>query len=264
MKVGEILSSIKDQDLEFIKTGLSTLDRELDGGLLRKELVIIGGFTGVGKSYLGGQIFWNSVLQGFNSSYFSTELSDRMIVLRLIGSLANIKPIRIIKQDLNDNEVEIIKKAQNKVYAYEKLMTFHDDLYQIAEIEKTVEKGNPEFVIVDFLQTIMAGRKADEYARLNDISLRLQRLAKNQNCAILAFSQLSNRVAREGLDGGILEYKGSGSIAQVCDLGFYLKRERSDRLKLILRKNRRGYSGQEFWLEQVLPGGLLREIEIES
>ena len=53
-----------------------------------------------------------------------------------------------------------------------------------------------------------------------------------------------------------MEYKGSGSIATVCDLGFFLKRQppimgldgivTDNDVELILRKNRRGISGSTY------------------
>ena len=82
----------------------------------------------------------------------------------------------------------------------------------------------------------------DEYSRLSLISLRLQKLAKEKNCCILVLSQLSNTIAKN-INNSQLEYKGSGSIATVCDLGFFLEREFDlDKLILSLRKNRRGVS----------------------
>jgi hypothetical protein len=80
------------------------------------------------------------------------------------------------------------------------------------------------------------------------ISLELQRLAKQCNCCIVVLSQLSNMANR----GGYIEYKGSGGIAMVADLGFFLIREQypSKKITLQLRKNRRGmYANKELTMD---------------
>lgn len=102
----------------------------------------------------------------------------------------------------------------------------------------------------------------DEYTRLSYVALEFQKLAKQTNSTILVLSQLSNMVAREK-NTAIVEYKGSGSIATVADLGFFIQRGdyelNPDQLNLFLRKNRRGISGLEFNLAFTRPGGLIYE-----
>jgi replicative DNA helicase len=104
----------------------------------------------------------------------------------------------------------------------------------------------------------------DEYTRMTHVSLALQQLAKAQNCTILTLSQVSNTVARENTSK-VIEYKGSGAIAMVCDLGFTIQREdyvegtTHQGLILTLRKNRRGISGYTFPLGTNIPGGAIYE-----
>mgnify|MGYP001567900620 CR=1 FL=1 len=90
-------------------------------------------------------------------------------------------------------------------------------------------------------------------------------MAKETDSTILALSQLSNQVAREG--GKIVEFKGSGTINQVADLSFFLEREdqeydpmHDNKLTLNLRKNRRGGAGVSFDLWYQNPGGKVYEI----
>src|SRR6266571_9521504 len=96
-KLIEIIENIEKNkhEVEFLPTGFKELDDFLDGGFIRKELVVIGGHTGIGKSSFGGQILYNIARNGFNTAYFSLEMSNEMIVCRLIGALSKISPIRI-------------------------------------------------------------------------------------------------------------------------------------------------------------------------
>lgn len=256
-----IMQSVKiieesKKDVEFIPTGLFKLDEALDGGFMRKELVVLGAYTGVGKSYIAGQLFHNIAKAGFTSAYFSLEISAETITSRVIGALANIKPTRIIGGYLTADEFEAKKRAIESLVPYDNQMFLYDELYNFKDIEKEITNNAYEFIIVDFLQNVI-GNGEDEYSRLSGISLAFQKLAKEKNACILLLSQLSNQAARQG----IMEYKGSGSIATVCDLGFFVTRQDAEgefnRFRLELKKNRRGFSGQAFDYVFQHPGGAI-------
>ena|SRR3990167_7300278 len=258
-QVKQIFEEIESRkkEAEFLKTGFPTVDELLDGGFLRKELVVIGAFTGTGKSYVAGELFLNVAKQGFKSAYFSLEISNETIVSRLAGSIANIKPTRLSVGLLTPEEYENYLQAKAELTTYKELMYFYDDIYSLAEMETSIKEGQYEFVVIDFIQNIFHG--GQEYERLSEVSLRLQKLAKETNSCILTLSQLSNSAAKDGS----MEYKGSGAIATVCDLGFFMKRADSENgvndILLSLRKNRRGFSGKDFVLKFQQPGGKIYE-----
>lgn len=242
--------------MEILPTGLPSIDHFLDGGFFKKELVVLGAGTGKGKSLVAGQIFRNVAMKGFKSAYFSLEISNEMIVSRLIGHHANLSPTHIMVKALDDQESKKKMKASAKLAIYEEFMYFYDDLYQLAQIQKAVMEGGYDFVVIDFIQNIMMP-KSDEYERLSFVALALQKLAKDANCCILAISQLSNQMSRERKTD-IVEYKGSGSIGTVCDLGLFIENTSEKQIMAIrIRKNRRGVSGQAFNFTVAQPGGQL-------
>jgi len=241
----QVLNFIEEnkKNMDFLPTGFATLDRNLDGGFLRKELVVLGANTGAGKSFMAGQIMFNMAQKGFKTSYFSLEISNAMIVSRLIGQEADIKSIKILIDRLTDGEKKRKSTAQGKIRTYSKNMFFYDDVYEYAEISKHIRENKRDFVVVDFIQNIFVP-KMQEYERLSYVALQLQKLAKQTNCCILLLSQFSNQAAKEGNKNPVLEFKGSGSIATVADLGFTLVFDPTlETLDLTLRKNRRGVSG---------------------
>lgn len=240
--------------VEILPTGLLSIDSFLDDGFFKKELVVLGAPTGKGKSLVAGQIFRNIATKGFKSAYFSLEISSEMLVSRLIGADANISPTKIMMKILADEEQGKKNEAKAELAVYEEFMYFYDDLYKYEEIEKEILEGGYDFVVIDFIQNIMFG-KSDEYERLSQVALGLQKLAKKANCCILVLSQLSNAMSRDK-KSTIVEYKGSGSIGTVCDLGFFIEEDPTG-LTIRLRKNRRGVSGQDFRFAVKQPGGLL-------
>lgn len=259
--IDEYIKSIEEQGktMEVLPTGFPFLDSDLNGGFMRKELVVLGGFTGFGKSYLAGQLLWNIATKGFNAAYFSLEISGEMIVSRLIGSLSNIHPTLIVQNKVLSRDEERFEDAKMDVSNYSKLIDIYDDVYEYSQIERIIRSKEYAFVVIDFIQNVMT--RGDEYERMSAIPLYLQKLAKEKNCCILALSQISNSAAKSNEKEGesLVEYKGSGGIAMVADLGFMMARGSQDRIILKIKKNRRGPSGQEFRLQFENPGGRIYE-----
>jgi replicative DNA helicase len=149
-KITDIFNKMEvdKKSFEFLKTGFSRLDDFLDGGFLRKEFIVLGGATGKGKSFIAGSIFANIATQGFNSAYFSLEISNEMIASRLVGAKSNIKPTRIMAGLLTTIENEAKIKAKAELSVFEDFMSFYDDVYILAEIEKEIIENKYEFVVI--------------------------------------------------------------------------------------------------------------------
>ena len=141
---------------------------------------------------------------------------------------------------INDEEREKLLKAKAKIAPAIPYLHMIDNCYKLNEIENIIKQNKYEFVVIDFIQNVMTNKK-DEYSSMSFVSLELQRIAKECNCCILVLSQISNSANKTD----VLEYKGSGGIAMVCDLGFFLVRdkEKEGHISLKLRKNRRGMYG---------------------
>jgi len=262
MKILQVLNEIQEskKSAEFMKTGFARLDEQLFGGFLSKELIVVGGFTGTGKSFLAGQIMFNIAKQGFKTAYFSLEISNSTVVSRLIGQEANIHPIRIMTNQLSKREEEDVEAMGGKIFSYDKYIELYDDLYELGGIEEAVRANDFDFIVVDFIQNVMV-KGMNEYERMGHIAISLQRLAKEKNCCILVLSQVSNVVAKTG-GASQIEYKGSGAIAMVCDLGFYLVKtfDEVGGLALILKKNRRGVNNISQELMFSGQGGKLQDL----
>ncbi|HSW88900.1 MAG TPA: DnaB-like helicase C-terminal domain-containing protein [Candidatus Saccharimonadales bacterium] len=266
-RIEEVLQTIeKEKDtLEVLPTGFKTVDNFLDGGFIRKEFVVIGAKSGEGKSYLSGQIFQNIAKKGFNCAYFSLEISNEMIVSRLVGAIANIKPTRIRLGLLKPEEYNRKLEVKTELEALTNLITFEDSIYELESIITEIREKKYDFIVVDFLQNVMVKGERDEYSRLSKVAIELQKTAKELNCVILGISQVSNKIATQGSDTSTLEYKGSGNIHIACDLGFYFGRvagallENSSQVQLFLKKNRRGIADKTFNLYFKIPGGLIYE-----
>lgn len=266
MKLSEIVKKIENdrESLEFMSTGYKRLDKWMDGGLLKKELIVIGGSTGVGKSYFSGQLMANIASEGFRTAYFSLEITNEMMASRLIGAHSNIKSTIIIADLMQPEDKQQYIKSRAKLEGLENYMEFYDNLYEFEKIAKEIKDNKYEFVIVDFVQILVVPGR-DEYERMTNAATQFQKLAKETGCCIVLLSQLSNEQAVTKLENiSYPQYKGSGAIAMVADQGYYLLRDNAlglQKLDLLMLKNRRGPRPQEaFHYEFKSPGGLIYEV----
>lgn len=265
MKSSEILELIKNKrgKHEFIPTGFSKLDQILDGGFLKKELAIIGADKGTGKSFLAIHLAMRAVEAGFKSAYFSLEISNELIIARMLGMKSRLKASHIMYGMVDEGDREYLK-AQADIIGYGDLFNAEDDTYDLSEISKSIIENKYEFAVIDFIQNVQT-QAPSERERLTKISLELQRLAKSSNSSLVIVSQLSNEVGRIKDGKRPLEFMGSGGIAQVADLGFFLTKADnellpSDIYNFLLSKNRRGASSQLTQLKVEWPGGIFNEI----
>ena len=256
-KLSEIFDSIESRkkNVEFLPTGFLELDIALDGGFLRREMIIIGGRTGSGKSFVSGTIFHNIAKQGFKSAYFSLEISNEMVVSRLIGAEADIQPTAVMMKEMEQKVADKVRDSKARVSVHEEFMHFYDDLWTFDAIKKAIIENKYDFVVVDFIQNItVKGR--EEYERLSYLAHAFQQLAKESDCCILIVSQLSNSIAKDRRTD-VIEFKGSGEIGIVSDLAFYIENGKrgAGTFDLHLRKNRRGITGTAFPFSLVYPSG---------
>lgn len=260
LTVRKILDNILESKFshDVLPTGFANLDTHLDGGFFSKELIILGAHTGIGKSQIAGQIFLNIASQGFKSAYFSLEISNEMIVSRLLGIKTNIKPTHLRYGTLEEPQEQAKQQAESELIGLGDLMNFYDDVYTLKDIIREITDNQYEFVVIDFIQNILE-EGMDEYSRLSKAAITLQKVAKDTGTCILILSQLSNSAAKDGGKSKVIEYKGSGSIAMVADLGFFLDKGEEAGTELTLRKNRRGVSGLTLRLNYSFPGGLIYE-----
>ena len=242
-----ITEIVRDIDMsranrQVFSTGLDNLDRSLDGGFFRKELVVLGAPTGSGKSYVAGQIMLTIARQGYRTAYFSLEISAEMIVSRLIGQIADLQASLISHGTLSPSAQVKKAHAVGVLKGYEAYMDFYDDLYQWGELKQALLKERYDFAVIDFIQNIdIPGM--EEYPKLSFVTKAIQKTAKEINGTILLVSQLSNVIARMPGSDQTVEYRGSGAIGHAADLGFMLIRDHeSNTAQLALKKSRRSVS----------------------
>ncbi|MBQ6540528.1 MAG: DNA repair protein RadA [Oscillospiraceae bacterium] len=158
-----------DEEIRFT-TGIKELDRVLGGGAVKGSLVLVGGAPGVGKSTLLLQI--------------CGELSSMGVVLYVTGE-------------------ESCRQLKMRA---DRLCTAYDGIFVISEtnlqtILDTVDETNPEFLIIDSIQTIFNEELTSapgSVGQVKDCTMALMRLDKNRGITVFVIGHVNKEGAIAG------------------------------------------------------------------
>lgn len=202
----------------------------------------IGGFTSVGKTAVTVEMICRVLPSGVSVLVISTEMTETQIIARILANLTGYNSNLILSGRLDGQAKMRVDKAIERLGEF--MLTVHDDLYQLAEIETACRKmemqGGVDVVVIDYVQNCQVADAKSSYQEQATLAKRLQKLAKDVEANIICLSQVSNSVGRGDTDQ--LELKGSGEWAAVSDVSVMLKRSKDDDTKLLfgVMKHRHG------------------------
>ncbi len=215
-----------------LSTGLEPLDR-LTTGFHPGELIILAARPGVGKTSLALNMARHIAEQGKGCvAFFSLEMSDEMLVRRLISMMSGIGTQPIIEGTLRpENWLELEQTARRladlPIAINEKTELTSAELR--AKVRRLHRKDKVAAVFVDYLQ-LMKGADDLESHQLKVAmnSGALKALAKEIHVPVITLSQFSrNATKREG-PPRLSDLRDSGAIEQDADLVMFLHDERAD------------------------------------
>lgn len=212
-------------------------------GLIIPHIWIIGGYSGTGKTFFMLQLAERILRNNANIVIFSTENSRMRNVLRLIGCHTGIIEMKILKNELSDDDNEAIQNTEK--YLISKNIFVFDDIFTTSDIRlklSSLKDKNVNVVMIDYIQLLNI--QEDGYEQMRMVAAELQRIAKEFNCAIVAISQISNEGQRSK-SFFRMSFKGAGEIGAIADVAIELKRAENDfsTLGLIVKKVRHGIPG---------------------
>lgn len=221
-----------------IGMGLPLLDDYIAGGLAANELGIILAGTGVGKSMVLTHIAAEALKQGKKVVYYTLELSDKMVGLRMDSKLTGIPLTRLIT-DIDGKLRSRVKDALNVI----KNKTGHNPGLIIKEYPTksasitsiknhllTLQNKNfiPDMIIVDYADLLKpTSRYSDKRFELEGIIEQLRGLAGEMRIPVWTASQTN----RDGLDTSVVGLKNiSESLGKAMVADLIISVGRSQRL----------------------------------
>lgn len=220
-------------------TGIATIDRFL-GGFEPGDLALIAGRPGMGKTALATSIARSAARSGTGVGFDSIEMTRDQIRYRLLTdeceahgvqiAYANIRKGRINEEEFASLRAAAARLGRLPLHIITAGNRLADIPGHIRTARKAVEKkgGTLKMFIVDYLQLLKA---SDRYAgqRVNEvgeISSALKDMARKEEVAILALSQLSRAVeGRDDKRPGKSDLRDSGNLEQDADIVMFCYRE---------------------------------------
>jgi len=198
--VERIARSYQESNKDRIPTVFNTHNRNLEGGLSRKELGMVVAPPGVGKSlYLVNQGATN-LLQGKNVLYVSLEMSEDKIAGRFDSVITEIRNLKTSLGQLRLKER--LDEVKNKTPGRLLIKEFPTGACNVNQLRsllvqlKLHKNFTPDVLIVDYLELLRPNRLIDsEYQAQQRIAEELRGLGVEYNCLIWTASQ-TNRQAR--------------------------------------------------------------------
>ena len=218
---------------------IAELDTVL-GKIRPKELIILAGRPGMGKTAAALSYALGAAQSGFGTMYVSLEMSGVELSARMLADLAfdghkGVFYSNIRDGDLTDNQKRSVWKARNmladmplKVVDAGKLTTGRLSMLVMRTKRRMEAQGQSlDLVIVDYLQLLSADTPTrGMYEKVSEISMALKAIAKTHGVAIMALAQLSREVEkRTDRVPQLSDLRDSGQIEQDADGVVFLVRQ---------------------------------------
>ena len=240
---------------DTVPTGFPSVDRILGGGLRRRDLVVLGGDVGSGKSALALGLALRVARQGVGVAFFSGEMDQERLMERALAIEGRVAVDELRAAQLSDQTRAEVGAAAVRLRGlpltilplaapdFETLAARLDPLRQLG------------LVVLDYLQLVPTPAGTTRSTQDEDLALVLQRLkalALERQVALFVVSQLSRFAAkREQVRPDLDDFGHLGAIKQHADVALGLFREEmyhpgygvEGATELMILKNRNGPTG---------------------
>jgi replicative DNA helicase len=255
-------------------TGFSMLDNII-GGIMPKNLVVVGGRTSVGKSSLMTNMAVALAKNDRKVLYISCEMTESELFDRIISAESKVEAYKLRYGRLNDDEHRRVVAALGDKAFFEKNLWLHyKPGITMAGIVERVRKYNPDVLFFDHIQLIKPDNKDNLAQAISEAMNRLAGLAGENNIGIVVGSQMNRESVKEGAKGfEPVYFKGSGGIEEnasvCCEIKMQDASQKEDMtisiwdMYIEITKNRHGRTGrmQMKFDRQILQ---FREVDYEA
>ena len=247
------MKDVMEQDSNLIPFNLAHLD-SFAGGMTRKEITVIGGRPGHGKTTLIINVIRGLIYQGYNVMLFNREMSNtEMLKKMVVMESKELEYGGVRRNELEDNDKEIFDTTAEMMKDKYKNLTMYDNIRSLNDCLREISKHKPDVVIDDYIQLIQVDDiKEGRRFEIEKIMQEYKWISKSEDCSVILVSQL-NREIEKRIDPRprMSDYAESGVIEQTAESAMFVfyghnfDSERYDQHKseIIVAKSRYGRIG---------------------
>ncbi len=234
-------------------TGFPSVDKMLGGGFRRRDLVILAGDVGSGKSSLALGIAVRSAELGTPTIFFSGEMTEERMMERALALAGRASIDEIRGGKLKDPTRAAVGAAALRLRDIPLVIRpLHGLSFEAMEDQLEIVPRRT-LVIVDPLELVDPPREGANTEESLALSVRaFKAMALKQDATVLTLAQvITNLSSREDPRPGLDDLGGLGAVKQHADLVLGIYREEMYRpgggmegaTELIIAKNRNGPTG---------------------
>lgn len=212
--LSETVKMLKEPVMQY---GLMPLDEGIRGAGRRKDVTIVGGCSGSGKTFMTvGMAADMVVRQRKRIIYFSMEMSAGALYERVLGYLLE-RSSDVVDQMILEGDplvYNVLEKLKEYMYVVDKNgLTIQEVDAYVKDANAKKFDGQLDCIFIDYIQYM---KGCAEYQVLAETAKGLKPLAKDNNIHVVCLSQLNRGVMPwEKPDMGKL--KGGGDIEASAD-----------------------------------------------
>ena len=247
-------------DFTGIRTGYYDFDN-MTRGLQKKQVIIVAGRPGCGKSAFALNVALNAAIKNKNSiAFFSLEMGVEEIAKRMFGCVGKIDGDVLKTGKLKNNDWKKWNEAMSEL---SDTKFFIDDSggLTVSEIRRKCRKlknsdTGLDLIVIDYLQLLSSSSKyaGQRVQEVSEISRDIKKLAMELDVPVIALAQLSRSVEQRK-DGDktpkLSDLRESGSIEQDADIVLFLHSDEYGKydgnirrpIELLVAKHRAGSTG---------------------
>jgi replicative DNA helicase len=249
-----------------IPSGITVIDHHF-GGWQKGDLVVILGWTGVGKSFMGLMFAINAWLHGYRPLYISLEMDRQQVEYRVDTILNGGKYFRnselVHARNINPDDYESwVKNTFDGKHPFYLVTSNGMDQPNQHMIQSKIDQYSPDLVILDYHGLFEdASGAVSEVERTKNLSKAFKRLALKNEVPVIDIAAVTMPAGQHNSRAPELsEVAWSKQIAYDADLVLGVNRRPDSNLfEVISRKVRRGQPFA-FYLEWDLDSGAMKEV----
>ena len=241
-----------------LSTGLHDLDKKING-LNKSDLLLIAARPGMGKTSLALNIALSVAKESAKTvAFFSLEMSREQLAMRLLSNESFVDNQKLVTGQLSEEDWTKIAIASSALSQTD-IRVDDNPSISVAEMNAKCRRlSNLGLVLIDYLQLMTSGQRSENRVQeISSITRNLKIMAKEMDVPIIALSQLSRAVEKQGNNSShrpqLSDLRDSGSIEQDADCVLFLYRDSyyasqqpdgadgdADTAECIVAKNRHG------------------------
>jgi len=221
--VNEMIKVV-EEDTNLIPFNLAHLDM-FAGGMTRKEITVLGGRPGHGKTTLVINMVKGLIDQGFTVMLFNREMSNTEMLKKMVVMESKaLEYGNIRRNDLSENDKAEFKSVSDRIKGEYENLIMYDGIRSLSDSLREIAKHKPDVVIDDYIQLIQVNNvREGRRFEIEKIMQEYKWICKTENCSAILVSQL-NREIEKRLDPRprMSDYAESGVIEQTAESAMFV------------------------------------------